>query len=118
MTIDELERAAAAFQFVGGLSLWSARVYVARDDGIANLWLQFLIPDSTDPTGKTTQCCARARRSSPIACKDEERSPEQYIVDFLTPVLPARNVRVDPLPRRPRVRPARRWCLSPGRAVR
>jgi hypothetical protein len=83
MTIDELERAAAAFQFVGGLSLWSARVYIARDDGIANLWLQFLIPDSTDPTGKTQQLLRTSQALEPDRLRDEERSPEQYIVDFL-----------------------------------
>jgi hypothetical protein len=83
MTIDELERAAAAFQFVGGLSLWSARVYVARDDGIANLWLQFHIPDSTDATGKTTQVLRTSQALEPGCLQDEKRTTEQYIVDFL-----------------------------------
>lgn len=81
MTIGDIERAATEFRFVGGLSMWSAKVYVVRDIGIANLWGEFFIPDSTDPS--RMQALRTNQALEPDALSDEKRTPERFIVDFL-----------------------------------
>jgi hypothetical protein len=80
MTVDEVEQAAAAFRFVGGLSMWSAKVYVVHEGGLALLKMQIVIPDSTDPSGRTTQVL----KTSVEIAKDEPGTPERFVVDALT----------------------------------
>ena len=48
MTVEDIEKAAAAFRFVGGFSMWKPTIRVRRDTGLPVLWLEIAIPDSAD----------------------------------------------------------------------
>src|SRR6267378_580120 len=83
MTVDELERAAAGFQFVGGLSLWKPTVRVRRDTGVSVLWLEIWIPDSGDPNCARMQLLNTGVELDPGALAADARTPEQFIVDAI-----------------------------------
>lgn len=82
MTVDEVEQAAAAFLFVGGLSMWKPRVFVERAS-VTLLWVKIWIPDSEDLFCRRMQELGSSQGLDPAELEKDERPPEQYVVDFL-----------------------------------
>lgn len=83
MTIEDVEQAAAGFRFVGGLSMWEPKVYVARDGAIALLKMQFDIPDVTDAAGHTPLALRTGVELVADELKRDSRTPAQFVVDAL-----------------------------------
>lgn len=79
VTVAEIEKVAAEFRFVGGLSMWKPTIRVRQDTGIPVLWLEIEIPDSTDRDCRRMQPLNTGVTLDDLA--NEQRTPEQFVVD-------------------------------------
>jgi len=83
VTVEDIERAAAGFRFVGGLSMWKPSVQVRRDTGCPVLWLEIAIPDSEDPSCRRMQPLNTGVALDEATLSVDPRTPERFIVDAI-----------------------------------